>query len=230
MKMVIKLTKRSLILFLTFITLITIGFSIGSVKATHLNNDCYFVYLDPGHGGFDGGATSTDKQTIEKNINLVTCIYLKKYLERTGIKVKLTREKDEALAKNKKDDIHKRVKLINNSSCDIYISIHANAYPENSVKGAQTFYNEKNDQNCKLATNIMTKLQILDPTNKRVAKKISEKYLLDKTNKIGCLVELGFLTNQSELENLRNDQYLEKIAFSIYLGIIQYYEESRNYE
>lgn len=225
-----KLTKKTLILFLTFITLITICFSIGSVKATHFQSDYYFVYLDPGHGGFDGGATSSDKQTIEKNINLVTCLYLKNYLEKTGIRVKLTRDKDEALAKNKKDDIHKRVKLINHSNCDIYISIHTNAYPESSVKGAQTFYHEKNNQNGKLATTIMTRLQILDPTNKRMAKKISEKYLLDKTNKIGCLVELGFLTNQSELENLKNKQYLEKIAFSIYLGIIQYYEESRIYE
>lgn len=228
--MVIQLTKKTFILFLTFITLITIGFSIGSVKATHSRHNTYFVYLDPGHGGFDGGATSNDKKTIEKDINLITCEYVKNYLERTGIRVKLTREKDEALAKNKRDDIHKRVRLINHSNCDIYISIHVNAYPEESVKGAQTFYSDKNEENCKLATTIMMQLQILDSTNKRVAKKISEKYLLDKADKIGCLVELGFLTNPGELENLKNDQYLEKIAFSIYLGIIQYYEESRTYQ
>lgn len=225
-----KLKKKQLILFLTFLMLITIGISVLSVKATQFNHNRYYVYIDPGHGGFDGGATSVDKNTIEKDITLCTSLYLKTYLERTGIKVKLTRNKDEALAKNKKEDIHKRVKLINDSNCDIYISIHANAYPAESVKGSQTFYNTILEENATLATNIMNQLQQLDTSNKRVSKSITGKYLLEHTNKVGCLVELGFLTNQTDLQNLKNDQYLQKVAFYIYLGIIQYFEESRHYE
>lgn len=225
----IKLTKKQLILFLTFITLIIVGISIISVKATQSNQSRYYVYIDPGHGGFDGGATSIDKNTIEKDITLCTSLYLQNYLERTGIKVKLTRNKDEALSKSKKEDIHKRVKYINDSNCDIYISIHANAYPAESVRGSQTFYNSILEENVTLATMIMNQLHQLDASNKRVAKNISGKYILDHTNKVGCLVELGFLTNQMDLQNLKNDQYLQKIAFYIYLGIIHYFEESRHY-
>lgn len=224
----IDMKKKQFILFLTFITLLAIVFSAISIKAGQ-QDASYLVYLDPGHGGFDGGATSTDKYTIEKDITLTTCYFLKSYLEKTGIKVKLTRTKDEALAKSKKNDIHKRVKLINDSHCDVYVSIHANAYPASVVKGSQTFYNESKKENLHLASNIMKQLHLADSTNQRVEKSISGKYLLDHTTKIGCLVELGFLTNPTDLENLKNEKYLEKISFYIYLGIIQYFEESRSY-
>ncbi len=222
--------RKKIILFLTFIIFSFLIISLIFIKSTKASNNNYFVYIDPGHGGFDGGATSKVGDVIEKNITLTVSLYLKNYLEKTGIKVKLTRRKDTALAKSKKDDIYKRVDLINNSSCDIYISIHANAYPHPSVKGAQTFYNDKYYNNEYLAKSIMDQLQMLDESNKRTIKKITDKYLLDHSNKIGCLVELGFLTNQFDLENLNNDCYLEKISFYIYLGIIKYFEESRHYE
>ena len=180
------------------------------------------IYLDPGHGGFDGGATSNDKSIIEKDICLKTCIYLKEYLEKTGMKVYLTRSKDTALAKNKKEDIHKRVKLINNSSADLYLSIHANSYPSSSVKGAQTFYNDNSENNKYLASSIMKWLKELDKNNKRIEKSINGKYLLDHTTKTGCLVEIGFLTNEMDLANLKNNEYLMQIAFYIYLGILDY--------
>ena len=186
------------------------------------NENTTVIYIDPGHGGFDGGATSIDKNTIEKDICLKTCIYLQEYLEKTGMKVYLTRYKDMALAKSKKEDIHKRVKLINDSNADIYLSIHANSYPATSVKGAQTFYNDSNINNKYLASSIMKWLKEFDKDNKRVEKSISGKYLLDYTTKIGCLVEIGFLTNDIDLANLKNDNYLMQIAFYIYLGILDY--------
>ena len=107
----------------------------------------------------------------------------------------------------------------------IYISIHANAYPSSSVKGAQTFYNKNLEDNLLLASKIMNYLYLVDSTNKRVPKDISGKYLLDNTQKVGCLVELGFLTNESDLEKLTDDEQLRKISLMIYLGILEYLEE-----
>lgn len=223
-----KIQKR-LILFLTFIFSVIALISLNIVKAINSNNTI-LIYLDPGHGGFDGGATSTDKLTVEKEINLITCLYLKSYLEKTGIKVKLTRSEDKALSSSKKEDIYTRVKNINRSNCDLYISIHVNSYPNNNIKGSQTFYNEENDYNKMLATNIMESLRMIDITNKRVAKSIKGKYLLDHTKKTGCLVELGFLSNEIDLNNLKQDKYIQKISFQIYLGILDYLKESRIYE
>mgnify|MGYP000803663191 FL=1 len=71
----------------------------------------------------------------------------------------------------------------------------------------------------------MNYLYLVDSTNKRVPKDISGKYLLDNTQKVGCLVELGFLTNESDLEKLTDDEQLRKISLMIYLGILEYLEE-----
>ncbi len=212
------------ILFLTFIiVLLTCVISIKQIEA-NLNNESYCIYIDAGHGGFDGGATSQDKLTIEKDICLNISLILGEYFKRSGIEVLYTRVKDEALGKNKKTDMYKRVDLINNSVCDIYVSIHANSYSASSVKGAQTFYNSKFIENKMLATSIMNYLKLLDASNKRVAKELSGKYLVDNAMKVGCLVEVGFLTNDIDLTNLKNSTYIHELALHIYMGILDYIE------
>ena len=191
-------TNKQIILFLTFMLLIILSLTVYHTVKANQEESLLFVYLDPGHGGFDGGATSIDKSICEKDINLKVCFYLKNYLEKTNIVVKMTRNKDVALSKSKKEDIHKRVELINKSNCDIYLTIHANAYPSSSVRGFQTFYSSNKQQNEYLAKTIQT-----------------------------SLVEIGFLTNEIDLQKLTDDTYLEKMAFQIYLGILNYIEESR---
>ena len=149
---------------------------------------------------------------------------LGEYFKKSGFVVLYTRTTDKALGKNKKTDIYKRVDLINKSDCDIYLSIHANAYPSSSVKGAQTFYSERNDDNLQLADSIMSYLKLLDNTNKRVAKSIKGKYLIDNVNCVGCLVEVGFLTNEIDLANLKDPKYISNLALYIYMGVMDYLE------
>ena len=215
---------QNFILFLTFIILFILCFCSVKKVVASINEKIVHIYLDAGHGGFDGGAISSDKKIIEKDITLRVCECLKVYLEKTGIKVSMTRSTDQALAKKKRDDILKRVELINKSNCDIYISIHANSYPSASIKGAQTFYNPNNDDNKLLASKIMKYIYMFDSTNKRTEKSITGKYLVDHTNKIGCLVELGFLTNKQDLAILTSDEKLSRLSLMIYLGILDYLE------
>lgn len=212
------------ILFLTFIMLF-ISILCKNIVNAKDNDNNITIYLDAGHGGFDGGATSIDKKTIEKDITLNATLILKNFLEKVGYKVYLTRDKDIALSKNKKDDIYKRVDLINKKEIDLYISIHANSYPSSSVKGAQTFYSTNLEENKILAEKIMKYLQLSDKDNKRNAKDIKGKYLLDHTNVTGCLVELGFLTNDIDLKRLTDESMLKETMFMIYLGILEYIEE-----
>jgi N-acetylmuramoyl-L-alanine amidase len=216
--------KKSAILFLTFITFIVI---IGGLGCTiNYINEKDIIYIDPGHGGFDGGASSNDKKILEKDLVLNISLKLKYYLEQIGYKVLLTRDRDIALSNTKTKDIHKRVSLINNSHCLLYISIHANSYPSEKIKGAQTFYNPNSDNNKQLALSIMEQLHNIDPYNTRKEKSLKGKYLLDKVEKVGCLIEVGFLTNNQELNLLIDDVYQEKLAYSIYLGIINYFNKS----
>ena len=217
-----QILKKSAILFLTFITfiLIIIGFY-GVIKTVYASSS-NIIYIDPGHGGFDGGATSSNKEVVEKDLVLEISLKLEFYLKQMGYKVLLTREEDKALAHTKKEDIHKRVELINKSNALLYVSIHANSYPNKSIKGAQCFYDDRLDENKLLASYIMEMLKTIDPYNKRQEKSISGKYLINKSDKIGCLIEVGFLSNSEELALLKTKSYQEKIAYGIFLGILKY--------
>ncbi len=202
-----------------------------SIKALE-SNDLKIIYIDPGHGGIDGGGMAISG-VYEKEINLKVAYYLKTFLENSGYNVLLTRYGDYDLAspnsKNRKaEDIKKRVSLINDDKTILYISLHCNIYLNNSIYGAQTFYNDNNLSNKILAENIQSKFQTILKNTNRKSKKIKEKYLVDNAIKDGCLVELGFLSNEKEYNLLISNEYQEKLAYCIYIGIIEYLGVNNN--
>ena len=198
-------------------------------KEIEANN---LIYLDPGHGGIDCGGISKN-EIYEKDINLKICEFLKIYLNNSGYKVKLTRYGDYDLAskesRNRKhEDITKRIDLIDNSNCLLFISIHCNIYTNNTIKGAQTFFNDKNIFNKNLSESIQEKMIAILKNTKRVAKSIKGKYLIDNIKSVGSLVEVGFLSNDEEASLLANPVYQDTVAYSIYLGIIDYLAPNNN--
>lgn len=229
--------RKWFILFLTIILLgltLLVGKRVFSFRGETQNvfgTSDIGIYLDPGHGGFDGGAIGIDG-TYEKNIVLNLCLKLERYFKQSGFIVALTRRTDVALHKAgstnaKRDDIYQRVNLINNSVAALFLTIHANSYPSPSVKGAQVFYSEVNPSSSSLALSIQQMIGLYHVENKRVSKSISGKYLLDNVQVTGCLVEVGFLSNSEDLNNLKSDEYLEELAFIIYLGVLQYLHKNR---
>lgn len=217
-----KIMKKSAILFLTFITFIFVIISFCSVIKIVYANNSNIIYIDPGHGGFDGGALSKNKEVIEKDLVLEISLKLAYYLKQMGYKVALTRDKDTALAHTKKEDIYKRVELINSNNTLLYVSIHANSYPNKSVKGAQCFYDNSLEENKLLASYISEMLKAINPYNNRKEKIITGKYLINNSEKVGCLIEVGFLSNAEELALLKTKSYQEKLAYGIFLGILKY--------
>ena len=181
-----------------------------------------YICIDAGHGGYDGGATSNN--VIEKDITLNASLILGSLLEQSGYHVKYTRTKDVALSSEKTKDMHKRLKIINEDTNILYISIHANIYPKQDVKGAQTFYNNNNDKSKMLGEFIQDYLKLEDKTNHRLSKAIKNKYIIDNAKIPGCIVELGFISNQEDRETLTNEKALEYRMLMIYLGIIKYLE------
>lgn len=193
-----------------------------SAFTIYANNQKPTICIDPGHGGFDGGAKINE--TIEKDITLKASLIIGRMLEQTGYKVIYTRTTDTSLATEKVQDMKKRLKIINKETNLLYISIHANTYSSKLVKGAQTFYNQKNDLSKSLACFIQDNFQLEDKTNQRAAKAIKDKYLTDNATTPGCIVELGFMSNPSDLDILLSNEKLEYRCLMIYLGILKYLE------
>ncbi len=184
------------------------------------------VVLDPGHGLPDGGAVSPEGYS-EEEINLKIAKKLEKHLKKAGIKVVWTRSGKESLSdsktNNKREDLKKRVEIINNSKADLVLSIHLNHFSEPKYHGAQVFYGNHNSENKRLAANLQSNIvKLLDPENTREIKETSDIYVLKNSKIPSCLAECGFLSNPQEAEKLNSDEYQEKVAWALYCGICDF--------
>ncbi len=185
------------------------------------------IYIDPGHGGPDGGAG--DKEALEKDIALSVSHKLRDYLQEQGALVLMTRETDTDLAspdirgysRRKTDDLRKRLKMINESEADFFISVHLNSIPSPRWSGAQTFYAPHLPENKRAAKFIQEELIVNLENTTREAKTIENIYLLKNAKKPGVLVEIGFLSNPTERGELLKDDYQEQVAASIYRGLLR---------
>ena len=178
-------------------------------------------YLDPGHGGIDPGATY--KNIKESDINLSICLKIKEELEKNGAIVYLTRMGDYDLSaigarRRKKSDFDNRIKLINNSNANMYISIHLNSINSSTWSGMQIFYDDINKNNKKIAESISSYLKI-----DRKTSQINDMYLNKNIKIPGILIEVGFLSNYYDRMNLVSDEYQDKFANQIVKAIINYY-------
>lgn len=124
----------------------------------------------------------------------------------------------------KKSDLNNRVRLINDSNADIYISIHLNSINSSTWHGAQVFYDDVNKDN-KLIATIMQQQLKKDLNTDREIEEISTMLLNRKVVIPGVLIEAGFLSNANERYLLMKDSYQSKISSSIVKGIIKYFNK-----
>lgn len=153
-------------------------------------------------------------------------------LEQSGCKVILTRSDDNAiydldsktLRQKKISDIKNRVKIGNESSADIFVSIHLNKIPQSKYYGWQCFYNTKNENSKKLAEEIQEGLNgSIQKENKRVPAKLNTVYIMKNVEIPISIVECGFLSNPEEEKELLEDSYQDRLAWGIYNGITKYF-------
>ncbi|MGI8387033.1 N-acetylmuramoyl-L-alanine amidase CwlD [Robertmurraya sp. P23] len=187
------------------------------------------ILLDPGHGGPDGGAG--EEGALEKDIALSVSKKLRDYLQEQGALVIMTREEDKDLAEDgtrgysrrKTEDLKKRLAMINESEANFFVSVHLNSIPSQKWSGAQTFYAPQLKENAKAAKFIQDELRINLENTDRKAKPLSSVYILKNAKKPGVLVEVGFLSNPTEKQLLKTEEYQEKVAASIYKGMLRYF-------
>lgn len=181
------------------------------------------IIIDPGHGGADPGTMYKD--IYEKDLNLKISLFLEEELSKLGAGVLLIRDGDYDLSKGvkehrKKTDFDNRIKLINNSEGDMYLSIHLNYLTNTAYYGAQVFYNQKNENLAKKIQNYLN--ENLD-TDREIKKIPSSTYMYDKLKTPGVLIECGFLSNYKERNHLITEEYQKRLAQVIAMSIVKYY-------
>jgi len=91
------------------------------------------VMLDPGHGGRDPGAIGVSG-THEKRITLATALELRRQLLATKrYRVMLTRDRDVFVG------LQERVTTARRRGAALFVSLHADALPDPSVRGASVY-------------------------------------------------------------------------------------------
>ena len=204
---------------------------IKTIETVALPVDSKVIIIDAGHGAPDEGAESSNGIT-EAESNLKIALKLQNLLEQSGATVILTRSDENAiydidsttLKEKKISDIHNRVKIGNESSADIFVSIHLNKIPQEQYWGWQTFYKQESEEGQKLATSIQNSLnESIQKDNKRVPMKIDNVYIINHVEIPTTIVECGFLSNPEEEQLLLTDEYQNKLAWGIYTGIMDYF-------
>ena len=181
------------------------------------------IVIDPGHGGTDPGKVGVNG-VLEKEINLQIAGKVKQELEKKGYQVIMTRETDDS-SESKREDMKKRVELINDVMPVLTVSIHQNSYTDPSVNGAQVFYYTSSKESAEVAGIMQQEFQILEPQNTRQPKADNSFYMLKNTKGPIIIVECGFLSNPKDAEKLAKDEYQNDLADTICNGIIKWLDK-----
>ena len=162
----------------------------------------------------------------ECELNLIYSQKIASYLKAMDINVVQTRTTLNGLydyydENFKIRDMEKRKEIIEKANPEIVISIHMNKFSDGSQNGAQVFYGDENDNSENLANAIRDEL-VKNFDNARPLTLLGEYYITDCTNKPTVIVECGFLSNQTEENNLINEEYQNKMSYAIFCGIMRY--------
>ena len=195
----------------------------GSMAVTVISEELPFVrkhciVIDPGHGGEDGGATSCTGR-MESEYNLAISKKLDDLLHLLGYQTRMTRTSDvsiyttgDTIARKKISDLKERVRIVNETSNALLVSIHQNQFSDSRYSGAQVFY-AKTDGSKELGQKLQSELvTALNPGSNRKSKPISGVYLMENIQCTGVLIECGFLSNPREEAKLRNAEYQKKLC------------------
>lgn len=170
------------------------------------------VVLDAGHGGIDGGTYY--KEVLEKDINLAITLYLADALAKQDLEIILTRSEDEYLT------LEDRAYIANKENADLFVSIHCNYYEgKETVSGIECYYYPKSKDG-KQCAEILTDILKEEHTFKVRSPKSDDYYVLENTDMTAVLVEVGYISDKKERQNLTSKDYQLKLAEKLAEGIM----------
>jgi len=192
------------------------------------------ILIDPGHGGYDGGARCRDSGIWEKEINLAVALKTAEALTGRGASVVMTRTTDVDLCTEprpasltkKRQDMQNRIALAKEHHVDMVLSIHMNEYRVRAESGPQVFYRAGCDSGRLLAGCIQAALIAqLSPQRERTA--MAGDYFILQLEVPSVLVECGFISNPTEEKLLLDSAYQTRLAHAIADGAEEYLRLAR---
>lgn len=196
--------KKSIALFLTLITFVSFAF----ISPKELEPKQINVVIDAGHGGEDVGVSQdeiTEKQIVEQVITKI-----KTFSKNKNIVFHFTRSTDKFIP------LQDRTDFINTIKPDLVLSLHVNASKNSTTSGMEFYVSKESNSYEKsnlIAENFQTKFL---NSNFKVAEIKNANFFILKNSKVPAVImELGYLTNESDKKNLSNNNEQNQIAKKI---------------
>ena len=174
------------------------------------------IVVDPGHGGWDNGASWEGR--LEKDDNLRLGLEVYKILGEKGIPAIITRDTDEFVT------LADRATIANNAGADLFVSLHRNSYPEQTptANGVENYIyltapEETSGKAAQLVLNSVVEVGV--QADRGVSR--GDYYVLRRTNMPAMLLEMGFIIN--DIDNQLFDEHLHDYAAAIVRGVMQYF-------
>ena len=175
------------------------------------------IVVDAGHGGNEIGTTGClgDK---EKDLNLKYALELEEELKARGARVIMTRTSDSFLS------LYERVNIAKNEEAVVFISLHANALPDNidptNVHGTEIYYYY--NQAKPLAKTIMDEIsKISGASNNGI---IQQSFaVVRNTSALSLLIEVGYMINPADNYMILSEDYRKKTVKAIADGLEKYF-------
>lgn len=180
----------------------------------HSSNGKEIIVIDAGHGGTDVGATCDG--IYEKDITLDVSKRVEKLLKQKGYQVVMTRPDDTYVS------LQERVKISEDNSPDIFVSIHVNSSVRPEITGVETHYYHQ--ESTALAQTVHSSLaSAIQSPNRGLFK--SKFYVINHTTVPAILVEIGFISNSGEREQLVGEKRKQATAKAIADGVENYFKQ-----
>lgn len=186
------------------------------------------IILDPGHGGHDAGTQSISKPRYrEKSLNLITAQFVKKFLTQMGYEVLMTRESDTFIS------LEQRSQFANQTQAALFVSIHYNSAPSSEASGIEVFFylskeNKQRTAESKQLAQSVLKSVIGHTKSKSRGVKNGNFSVIRETKMPAILIEGGFMTNEADLQLLKDPTYLKRLAWGMARGINDYLSVSKH--
>ncbi|HEL1565513.1 TPA: GBS Bsp-like repeat-containing protein [Streptococcus suis] len=209
--------------------------AVGGTSVELPSTRSYTVYIDPGHGGRDSGASYGGVH--EKNLALSVSNKLRENLLKYGINVLMTRTGDYDV-----DFKTERSRMTNASNADLFISVHFNATGAgvSNSTGIETYWYQYDPEYQPKINKEMHNNPTRLAESEILANKVQESLIketgavnrgvrretfavLRETAIPAILVELGFMDNPSELQVIKQDSYHTRLAKALAQGVMNWY-------
>jgi N-acetylmuramoyl-L-alanine amidase len=172
------------------------------------------IVIDPGHGGHDTG-TIGPTGLEEKDVVLDVGLKLKKLLERnTGCEVVMTRSDDTFIP------LEERTAIANEKAADLFISIHANASPDDSARGIETYYLNftSSPDALEVAARENASSQEAVHQLQDLIKKIAMAEKIEESQDFARLVQREVYTRVTKVSGAQRDRGIKKAPFVVLIG------------